>query len=395
MGNSTSADEHNHGKQNGESRFSKSVSHRCKERYRIKDPVFWQTLPGGAIPTFGEEKKIGDSVTDQNPEDLTVVICCLSTSEALENLLSDLLSRELGPQDRINVVLNGPGKHDTATSLIQTVDSRLHVMHGPLGLARSRNLGLKNCSTELIAFLDDDVKLEAGWRDGVGRVFGDSRIAAAGGAVLPIWLSTKPNWLTPHHEKYLSVQVPLFAKEVLGPKDFLIGANLVFRSSLLARVGGFAEYLGRIGSSLLSNEEIPPQKHLRDSGFQIVLSNQFAVNQPVRADRLTREWMIRRLAWQAVSDALSDADQIIPIDDKQGFQSGIRFRELQDIRQTIFHLLTDGGSNYKAVGSRPTFRSKFTQARLRILYSNKSLPLLRLGKSLARISRQIIRYLSR
>lgn len=178
----------------------------------------------------------------------------------------------------------------------------------PPGASRCRNLGLAEARGEVVAFLDDDAPPDPGWAEALLRgLDGHPAAGAIGGPVVPIWPSRRPDWLPPWADDYLSVLDWGGETRLLGPGEWIIGANMAFRADLLRAVGGFPEWLGRRARLLSTNEDLVPVEAVAALGHPALYEPAMRVRHHVHADRLTPEWFRRRMAWQAVSDILHAA----------------------------------------------------------------------------------------
>jgi hypothetical protein len=85
----------------------------------------------------------------------------------------------------------------------------------------------------------------------------------------------------------------------LGSGMYFYGANMAFAVEGIRGAGGFPEQIGRKGSgTLLSGEELQVQDVLRMQGG--------LVRRLVHADRLRRNWMRSRMAWQSISEQMAE-----------------------------------------------------------------------------------------
>jgi GT2 family glycosyltransferase len=75
---------------------------------------------------------------------------------------------------------------------------------------------------------------------------------------------------------------------------FPYGANMAFRRTVFAKVGGFATELGRQAGSLLSGEERELAHRLRGAGGRLVYVGAAQVGHHVLPDRTDRRWLLRR-----------------------------------------------------------------------------------------------------
>jgi len=64
-----------------------------------------------------------------------------------------------------------------------------------LGLSESRNKGIKEAKGDVIAFYDDDAVADEEWVRELVRIYEEKDAIAAGGKLLPKWISKKSNFL--------------------------------------------------------------------------------------------------------------------------------------------------------------------------------------------------------
>lgn len=119
----------------------------------------------------------------------------------------------------------------------------VHAPHLAGWMTRSRNEGLLHVTSDILAFVDDDVVVRPGWAAAMRRAFRDTTAAAVVGRTCngqpgeetypkPIGRLLRDGTLTDG-----------FAASVKGriQVDHGIGANMSFRSAVLAELGGFRD----------------------------------------------------------------------------------------------------------------------------------------------------------
>ncbi|MFE5670497.1 glycosyltransferase family 2 protein [Agromyces sp. NPDC056523] len=131
--------------------------------------------------------------------------------------------------------------------LVSGIDPSIVYVHAPdlAGwMTRSRNEGLKRVGGDIISFLDDDVVIRTGWEAAVLAAFDDPSVQAVGGRTC--------NGL-PGEETYdrpigrllpdgtLTDGFASLPEQALVDVDHGIGANMSFRRSVLAALGGFRD----------------------------------------------------------------------------------------------------------------------------------------------------------
>ncbi len=247
-----------------------------------------------------------------NPPSITAVICTYERYDVLVEALRSLEKQTL-PKEQYELVVvdNSPSseKKERFWEGLHLACECRAVLEDEPGLSRARNIGLDEARGRHIAFLDDDAVASPGWLEAAVTVLDERpKVGIVGGPVEPIWPERRPAWLHEWQEGYLTILDRGPDLRELGPAEWVAGTNMALRREVLQRAGGFDTAIGRIGRSLLSNEELALTKKLSALGYTSVYSPHMRVRHRVHADRLNQEWFVRRASWQAVSDLLSSAE---------------------------------------------------------------------------------------
>lgn len=254
----------------------------------------------------------GAAVADRAPAKvvpkITVVVCTYNRYDVLPDSIASLQAQSLDPAAlEILVVDNstdiaGQEKYWAIHGL--PPNGRLIIDKVP-GLSRARNTGLREARAPVVAYIDDDAVAMPGWAAAIVEAFDEhDDVGIAGGPVDPIWPDEAPLWLHKWQRGFLTiVDLGKQARE-LEAGEWLAGTNIAFRASALEKAGGFNEGLGRIGSSLLSNEELVMSNKIKELGFHSFYVPAARVMHRVHDDRVTQQWLRKRVSWQAVSDLL-------------------------------------------------------------------------------------------
>jgi glycosyltransferase involved in cell wall biosynthesis len=189
-------------------------------------------------------------------ETLTVsVVICAYTLDRRDALFAAVVSVEaqtVEAHEIIVVIDHNPELLEEAREKLPS--ARVIASSGKPGLSDARNSGVAVASGEIVAFLDDDAIASDDWLAELTAVFSDPQVLGSGGVATPRWHAAAPRWLP--EEFYWTVGcsyrgLPKRTAAVRNP----IGASMSFRRSVLERVGGFNDGLGRVGTTPVGCEE--------------------------------------------------------------------------------------------------------------------------------------------
>jgi glycosyltransferase involved in cell wall biosynthesis len=115
------------------------------------------------------------------------------------------------------------------------------------GASSARNTGLERATGEIVAFVDDDADPDPSWLASLLEVFDEHpAVVAVGGLIVPEYESGSP--ILPPELLWIVGCTYRGHRTDSGPITRPIGANMAFRRSALARVGGFSPDFGPGGS---------------------------------------------------------------------------------------------------------------------------------------------------
>jgi glucosyl-dolichyl phosphate glucuronosyltransferase len=241
---------------------------------------------------------------------LSICVCTHDRPHYLAGCL-EALRRQTAPPELFEVLVvdsaSSPETAATAARLVATMsNARLLVMDQP-GVSLARNAGARAARTEYICYIDDDALAAPDLVTTALDVLSTAHLSPAliGGRVLPHWEARLPTWWPPSLRGVLSIV------EVEGAGEYRSGALppglepcgvifMVHVSTLLA-AGGFDPASGRMGSLLLSDEEVQLAWRLQEAGCSVRYDSRLTVHHRIQAARLTPAWLLNRLYWQGVS----------------------------------------------------------------------------------------------
>jgi GT2 family glycosyltransferase len=248
---------------------------------------------------------------------VAVVVCAYTNDrwDEMGTALRTAAAQTPPPDELVLVVDHNPGLSRRALEDLGREIPRLRVVDNVRrrGLSGARNTALEQVTSDIVVFLDDDAAAEPGWLGWLLPHYDDPSVLAVGGSAVPEW--------PPGHDR--PVTLPRGHRATRGELDWvvgctyrgqpeeaapvrnLMGANMSFRRTVFARVGGFAESLGRVGTTPLGCEETELCIRARKAfpGHRIVFEPRAVVRHNVSRDRLTWAYLRRRCFAEGLSKA--------------------------------------------------------------------------------------------
>lgn len=232
---------------------------------------------------------------------ISVVICTYNRVDVLARTLESFAAQEgLGRVDHELLVVDNNSTDGTR----QVVDGAgglhgaRHVFEPVQGLSAARNRAVRESRGDTIAFLDDDVIVDAQWLLRLAACIDETGAVVVGGRSYLVFDGAAPAWLGPAFRVQLS-EVDLGEERLrltLDNAHRIAGLNLAFRADRLRALGGFDEALGRKGAGLMAGEETSLVRQLVEAGEPVVYEPSVVVGHIIAPERL--EWVyFRRLAY--------------------------------------------------------------------------------------------------
>lgn len=247
---------------------------------------------------------------------ISVIIATYNRAALLDECLQHLRAQHFRDGDEIIIVNNGStdGTAAIVDSHREGLSVDLHLLYeGQPGKSHALARALTAAHGDILAFLDDDVNVDAQWLDVVRSTMSDEQIALMGGRVLPRWEPDVPGWMRAAPAQHARLGAPLglleYAPHVveLGPRTVL-GANMAVRREVFGAVGGFATHLGKLRGTLLSGEDHELCLRVQRAGFRGVYVPQAIVRHWVPVDRTRVRYFLKWFYWSGITNAILDAD---------------------------------------------------------------------------------------
>ena len=175
---------------------------------------------------------------------ISVVVCTRDRPQSLARCLEALRALDY---ERFEVIVVDNASREPSTADAVAATPFRYVREDHPGLDWARNRGAAEARYDIVAYTDDDVRVDPQWVQGVARAFASSETAAMTGLVLPGELETRAQHLFQVYSRGMSkgTKAKQFNGAVMSAREkitthFLgVGANMAFRRSVLQRLGGF------------------------------------------------------------------------------------------------------------------------------------------------------------
>ena len=244
-------------------------------------------------------------VTDLREPSVTVIVSTYTKKRLPEiiDCLSSLKQQSMKPTEVLLVL-------DPIDELIEFYKihasslAKIVVSEG-IGLSHARNTGAKNAVGEILAFIDDDAVADEKWLENSLLNYTNVDVMGVGGRIDAAWASKRPSWFPEELDWIVGCSykgLPQKKTAIRNP----IGCNMSFRKAVLEKVGYFRTDLGRLGNTLLCNEEtefaIRTLRMIPDS--KIVYDPSAVVHHKVTKNREGLRYMWKRSFYEGISKAI-------------------------------------------------------------------------------------------
>lgn len=184
-----------------------------------------------------------------NEVDISVIICTRNRSESLKYCLDSLNQQICRPREII-VVDNAPTNKLTKL-MVKSYANVTYCKEPRPGLDIARNTGARLAKFPIIAYTDDDVRVDKLWSYRVWEVFLEQKTDAMTGLIIASSLETESQQIFEKHWGFnkgyedIYYNVDFITKTSTAPKVWEIGAgaNMAFRKKAIEDVNYFDERL--------------------------------------------------------------------------------------------------------------------------------------------------------
>jgi glycosyltransferase involved in cell wall biosynthesis len=250
--------------------------------------------------------------------EITVIIPTYNRCTRLNILFESLLNQTF-PQSKYEVIVIDNGSTDDTKEVCDRFSNQFenfaYIFTKDPGLHVGRHEGLKHANSEILSFIDDDVRLFPSWLQGVSNSFAQDKVVLVGGANIPEFEITPPLWLKNMWEREISpgkkaigsLSVLDFGDQICEISPYYVwGCNFSIRKRILLEANGF--HPDSFPSNLIflrGDGETAVSSYIKQSGLITLYNPQASLYHFVPASRMTVNYFLQRSFNQGISNSYS------------------------------------------------------------------------------------------
>jgi glycosyltransferase involved in cell wall biosynthesis len=229
---------------------------------------------------------------------ITVILCTYNRCRSLAMALESVAASELPSSIEWEVLVVDNNSNDqtrqVAEEFCQRYPQRFHYLFEPQqGKSHALNAGIRGARGDVLAFMDDDVKVETSWLQNLTVQLYNNEWSGAGGRVLPERDFSPPRWLS-LDGRYSLAPFALFdlgpeAQELTEPP---FGNNMAFRKAMFSKYGDFRADLGPRPGNEIRNEDTEFGARLLAAGERFWYEPSAVVYHAVPDTRLQKNYLL-------------------------------------------------------------------------------------------------------
>lgn len=229
---------------------------------------------------------------------VSIVICTWNRARLLAQTLEALRRLEIPRGCSWELLVVNNNSTDETDEVLARYERRLplrRLFESEAGKAHAANRALREAAYDFTIWTDDDVLVDPGWLAAHWRAavaYPDA--AYFGGPVEPLFSREPPAWIRRNLDQWNAAFAVIDlgpATRVLAAEELPFGANVAFRRSALAAVGGFDPKLGPAGDNQIRGEESALVSALCRAGYEGVWVGGARVEHYIPPERLTTKYL--------------------------------------------------------------------------------------------------------
>lgn len=224
---------------------------------------------------------------------ITIAICTYNRGEIISEALQSLLNQTVPSSEFVLLIIDNNSTDNTEDILkdFSKKFASFRIIHeSKQGLSHARNRALMECTTDWLAFLDDDAKAHPDWINTILETISCNDFDAFGGPYYA-WhrYGPAPSWLPKEFGTYESPQ----PYGLLTGNSYIPGGNCVINCIAAKTTGMFSTELGMNGGKCSYGEETQFFKRMGELGYRLGYVPQLKIDHCVLPYKYKMRWQLR------------------------------------------------------------------------------------------------------
>ena len=251
--------------------------------------------------------------------DISIIIPSYNRAGSLHQTMTSIAS-VVTPSDSVEIIIVDNGSVDDTASICREIKHRFpkhnwrYFYDDTPGLLTGRHLGARQAQGDILAFLDDDVRLAPSWLEALNDAFSDPEVMLTGGPSWPHYEVEPPSWLggmwVEFEEGRVLGQLSLVdlgaTRKDVNPL-FVGGLNFSIRKTAFQACGGFhPDYLPKPLQRYQGDGETGLALKVKARGLKALYHSGVWLKHVVPASRLTPEHFEWRGFYQGICDSYAN-----------------------------------------------------------------------------------------
>ncbi len=228
---------------------------------------------------------------------ISIIISTYNRSKLLEITLKNLLSLNCDNSFKYEIIIVDNNSNDNTKETVQSYISKnkrfKYLFEPKQGVSNARNTGINNAKGEILAFTDDDVKIEEDWLQNIVNFSYNQDFDALGGKVIPLYPIDTPQWIKDCNDILCGPIVCHDYGETIQTYNNLmlpfIGANMIFKHKTLDEIGGFNVLIGLGLGTMGEDSEI--FRRLQKYNKKIIYNPNIIIFHPIERNRMNLKYI--------------------------------------------------------------------------------------------------------
>ena len=224
---------------------------------------------------------------------ISVVICTYNRAELVAIALQTLCEQTINKSHYEVIVVDNNSK-DNTHAVTEEFSLRYpniwYCFEIQQGLSHARNRGWREAKGAYVAYIDDECKVPAQWLSVAYQIIERLSPAVFGGPYYGYHNSSTPRWWKKSYESFGHSETA----RALIDGEYLRGANIFIKHSLLTMIGGFNVELGMSGQKLAYGEESHLQRRIRKTTHNEIIyyDPELYIYHLVRPEKMTWRYIL-------------------------------------------------------------------------------------------------------